>query len=115
MRNANTIGLDLVKNVFQAHGADASGAVMFRKKLRRAQVLEFFSRQPPCTVLTVSASMGMDLRCLSRRGQAQVRHACLTSRSLSPDITWSFVGTCRPDSLHVPRRVRRPAGRRLRE
>jgi transposase len=46
MRNANTIGLDLVKNVFQAHGADASGAVMFRKKLRRAQVLEFFSRQP---------------------------------------------------------------------
>jgi transposase len=45
-----TIGLDLAKNVFQAHDADASGNVLFRKKLRRGQVLEFFSAQPPCTV-----------------------------------------------------------------
>ncbi len=29
-----TVGLDLAKNVFQAHGADASGKVLFRKKLR---------------------------------------------------------------------------------
>jgi len=27
----STIGLDLAKTVFQAHGADASGAVVFRK------------------------------------------------------------------------------------
>jgi transposase len=47
---ATTIGLDLAKSVFQAHGADEAGAVMFRKKLRRTQVLEFFSAQPPCTV-----------------------------------------------------------------
>jgi transposase len=50
MGKTSTIGLDLAKNVFQAHGADASGAVIFRKKLRRTQVLEFFSSQPPCTV-----------------------------------------------------------------
>ncbi|MER9977475.1 IS110 family transposase, partial [Mesorhizobium sp. M0085] len=31
----NTIGLDLAKNVFQAHGADAAGAIVFRKQLRR--------------------------------------------------------------------------------
>jgi hypothetical protein len=30
-----TIGLDLAKNVFQAHGATATGAVGFRKKLLR--------------------------------------------------------------------------------
>jgi transposase len=42
--------LDLAKNVFQAHGADASGAVLFRKKLRRHQVLTFFAAQPSCTV-----------------------------------------------------------------
>jgi transposase len=41
-----TIGLDLAKNVFQAHGATATGAVGFRKKLRREQVLAFFSAQP---------------------------------------------------------------------
>jgi transposase len=47
---ATTIGLDLAKGVFQAHGADEAGAVVFRKKLRRAQVLEFFSAQAPCRV-----------------------------------------------------------------
>jgi transposase len=50
MGEVSTIGLDLAKNVFQAHGADASGAVLFRKKLRRHQVLTFFAAQPPCTV-----------------------------------------------------------------
>jgi transposase len=50
MAEVCTIGLDLAKHVFQAHGADASGAVLFRKKLRRAQVLSFFATQPPCTV-----------------------------------------------------------------
>jgi transposase len=50
MGEVSTIGLDLAKNVFQAHGADASGAVLFRKKLRRHQVLTFFAAQPSCTV-----------------------------------------------------------------
>jgi transposase len=47
---ANMIGLDLAKNVFQAHGADVSGAVLFRKQLRRNKVLEFFAKQPACIV-----------------------------------------------------------------
>jgi transposase len=45
-----TIGLDLAKSVFQAHGADGSGEVVFRKKLRREQVLAFFASQPRCVV-----------------------------------------------------------------
>ena len=45
-----TIGLDLAKSVFQAHGADGSGGVVFRKKLRRDQLLTFFSSQPRCLV-----------------------------------------------------------------
>ena len=32
------------------HGADASGRAVLRRKLRRAQVLEFFGRLGPCTV-----------------------------------------------------------------
>jgi len=43
MGQAHTIGLDIAKYVFQAHGADGSGAIVFRKKLRRAQVLAFFA------------------------------------------------------------------------
>jgi transposase len=50
MGEVSTIGVDLAKSVFQVHGADASGAVLFRKKLRRHQVLTFFAAQPPCTV-----------------------------------------------------------------
>ncbi len=45
-----TVGLDLAKNVFQVHGADGTGRAAQRKKLRRAQVLEFFSQLPPCVV-----------------------------------------------------------------
>jgi transposase len=50
MGEVSTIGMDLAKSVFQVHGADASGAVLFRKKLRRHQVLTFFAAQRPCMV-----------------------------------------------------------------
>jgi transposase len=50
MVTVSTIGLDLAKNVFQAHGVDANGTVVFRKKLRRDQVLRFFAGQPACIV-----------------------------------------------------------------
>ena len=50
MGEVSTIGVDLAKSVFQVHGADTSGAVLFRKKLRRHQVLTFFAGQKPCTV-----------------------------------------------------------------
>ena len=45
-----TVGLDLAKNGFQVHGADATGGAVLRKKLRRAQVLEFFEALPSCIV-----------------------------------------------------------------
>ena len=48
--NVSMVGLDLAKNVFQAHGADASGGVAFRKRMRRDGVLAFFARQPQCQV-----------------------------------------------------------------
>jgi transposase len=50
MLEVSTIGLDLAKNVFQAHGADSLGAVVFRKKLRRDRVLRFLADQPACMV-----------------------------------------------------------------
>ena len=45
-----TIGLDLAKHVFQVHAVDAAGGVVIRKALRRAQVLPFFAKLPPCLV-----------------------------------------------------------------
>lgn len=45
-----TVGLDLAKNVFQVHEADGAGRAVLRKKLRRTQVLVFFSQLPRCIV-----------------------------------------------------------------
>jgi hypothetical protein len=36
MEEVSTVGLDLAKNGFQVHGVSSTGAVAFRKQLRRA-------------------------------------------------------------------------------
>lgn len=50
MEKVTVIGLDLAKNVFQVHGADAKGRKCFSRKLKRSQVLEFFVKLPPVLV-----------------------------------------------------------------
>ena len=50
MEQATTIGLDIAKHVFQAHGADAAGRMVFRKRLTRAKLLGFLATQTPCVV-----------------------------------------------------------------
>src|SRR5262245_664263 len=50
MSEITTIGLDLAKHVFQVHGIDGEGTTVLRKRLRRSQVLGFFSRLPRCVV-----------------------------------------------------------------
>src|SRR5262245_37551686 len=48
--NVSTFGIDLAKNVFQVHGVDAQGNVVVVRKLRRAQVIEFFAKVPACLI-----------------------------------------------------------------
>jgi len=50
MGEVSTIGLDIAKSVFQVHGVDADGAVVIRKRISRAKVLEFFAALPSCLV-----------------------------------------------------------------
>ena len=50
MGEVSTIGLDIAKSIFQVHGVDVDGAVVIRKRVRRAKVSEFFSALPPCLV-----------------------------------------------------------------
>jgi transposase len=45
-----TIGLDLAKRVFQAHGVDETGAAVLRRQLKRRQVEPFFAKLPACLV-----------------------------------------------------------------
>jgi transposase len=50
MEKVSTIGLDIAKNVFHAHGADDAGRRVFSQRLVRAKVLSFFAGQPRCVV-----------------------------------------------------------------
>jgi transposase len=45
-----TVGLDLSKHIFQVHAVDAAGQVVARKRLRRTEVLSFFTSVPPCLI-----------------------------------------------------------------
>src|SRR5262245_21119844 len=45
-----TIGLDIAKSVFQVHGVDGLGAVVIRKRVSRARMLDFFAGLPRCLI-----------------------------------------------------------------
>jgi transposase len=51
-----TIGLDLAKNIFQVHGANAQGKQVFNKAIKRAKLAEFFQLQPACLVAMEACS-----------------------------------------------------------
>ncbi len=48
--NITRMGIDLAKNVFQLHGVDKHEKVVFRKQLKRAQMLEMFANKPPMLI-----------------------------------------------------------------
>src|SRR5258707_4678440 len=50
MGEVSRIGLDIAKSVFQIHGVDVDGAVVMRKRISRAKLLEFFATLPTCLV-----------------------------------------------------------------
>lgn len=50
LSSVTVIGLDIAKNVFQVHGADAGGAEVVAKAVRRGQLVSFFSSLPPCLI-----------------------------------------------------------------
>ena len=50
MQTVTTIGLDIAKSVFQVHGVDAEGNIIFRRQLKRRYVLAFFEKLPSCLV-----------------------------------------------------------------
>ncbi len=66
-----TIGLDIAKQVFQIHAADAEGRVVLRKRLRRNQLAAFFANLPPCVVgLEACCGAHYWVRVLSRCGHS---------------------------------------------
>jgi transposase len=51
MQDVTLIGIDLGKHTFHLHGQDRKGKAVFRKKLGRKQLVEFFATFHACTVV----------------------------------------------------------------
>lgn len=50
-RVRSVVGIDLGKHCFHVHGQDSSGNAVFRRKLERRQLIEFFATYAACTVV----------------------------------------------------------------
>jgi transposase len=104
---AVTIGLDLAKSVFQAHGVDGAGEIVLRRRIRRAQLLEFFEKHPRCLVgIEACASAHHWARELTRLGH--------TVRLIPPSYVKAYVKrqkNDRADAEAICEAVTRPSMR----
>src|SRR3954454_20125770 len=86
-----TVGLDIAKNLFQVHGADAQGRPVLKRKLARGKVLEFFATLPPCLVgLEACAAAHYWARELAKLGH--------TVRLMPPQYVRPYVKTNKHDA-----------------
>jgi transposase len=91
MEEVTTIGLDLAKQVFQVHGANGSGAPLFNRKLRRAEVLRFFQKLPSCLV-------GMEACASSHHWARQISALGHDVRLIPPQYVKPFVKRGKTDA-----------------
>lgn len=92
MSQVTTIGLDIAKNVFHAHGADERGAMVFSRKLTRAKLLDFFASQPAC-VVALEACSG------AHHWARELRAMGHDARLIPPSYVKPFVKRSKSDAL----------------
>lgn len=51
MQNVTLVGIDLGKHSFHLHGQDQHGTAVFRRRVSRKQLIEFFATFHACTVV----------------------------------------------------------------
>jgi len=86
-----TAGIDLAKNVIQVHGVGARGNAVFKKPLKRSQVLSFFVNVPPCLIgLEACGSAHHWARKLERLGH--------TVKLMAPQFVKPYVKTNKNDA-----------------
>ena len=102
-----TIGLDLAKHVFQVHGVNATGNVVVRKRLRRAEVLSFFAGLEPCLV-------GMEACATAHYWARELTKLGHTARLMPPSYVKPYVRrgkTDATDAAAICEAVARPSMR----
>ncbi|MBB5429719.1 transposase [Paraburkholderia atlantica] len=90
MQNVTLVGIDLGKHAFHLHGQDAAGKAVFRRKLSRKQLIEFFATLHPCTIV-MEACAGA--HCMARK-IAELGHE---AKLISPQFVRPFVKSNKND------------------
>jgi len=110
MEQAIMIGVDIAKNVFEVHGRDARGAVVLRRRLKRAQVEKFFARLPKAIIgMEACGSAHHWARVLQRLGHevrlmppAYVKPYVKRNKNDGRDAQGCWEAMSRPDMRFVP-------------
>jgi transposase len=108
--HVSVVGLDIAKSVFQVHAADATGKVVMRRKLKRAEVETFFRTLQPCLVALEACpgshfwarllrDIGHDVRLLPAQ---YVRPYVKTNKSDAADAEAICEAVTRPTMRFVP-------------
>ena len=91
MGKVTTVGLDIAKQVFQAHGIDRGGKVVFGRKLRRREVEKFFRALEPWVIgIEASGSAHYWARVLRAAGH--------TVRLMAPQFVKPYVKSNKNDA-----------------
>jgi len=56
MQSVTLVGIDLGKHSLHLHGQDRNGKAVFRRKVNRKQLIEFFAALHSCTVVMEACS-----------------------------------------------------------
>ncbi len=86
-----TIGIDLAKNVFQVHGVDEQGKVVFARQLRRKQVIPFLTKVEPCLI-------GMEACATAHHWARELTKLGHTVRLIPPIYVKAFVKRSKNDA-----------------
>src|SRR5262245_37013293 len=84
MGEVSTIGVDIAKLVFHIHGVNADGAVVIRKRVCRARVLDFFADLPPCRV-------GMEACATAHQWARELKKLGHDTRLMAPSYVKAYV------------------------
>lgn len=94
---AQRIGLDITKRMFELHGVDEDGEVVLRRTVRRGALQETFAQLPRCVIGLEScgnahrwgqelAGLGHEVRLMAPHAVAPYRACCETGASTAQVI-----------------------------
>jgi len=97
---ATTVGIDLAKNVFQAHGVSEHGKVALKKQFKRHQVIEFFANLQPCLI-------GMEACGSAHHWARKLQAMGHTVKLMAPQFVKPYVKTNKNDAADAEASAKR--------